>query len=168
MIFYPKAYFESVKDITIDFLNENNIKAIILDVDNTVLDYSKNIPDGIDTWCQDLKEKGIKFCIVSNTNKVEKVKKVANALDIPYFYFARKPGKSGLKKGMKLLEEKAENIAAIGDQIFTDVWGANRCKMYSILVKPIDEKDILVTKIKRPFENVVKKKYFKSLKNNKK
>lgn len=163
MLFYPKIYFEHVKDITIEFLRENSINALILDVDNTILDYEKNIPDGIKQWCDNLKKQGIKFCIVSNTNKVEKVKKAAKELDIPYFYFARKPSKIGLKKGMRLLEEKPENIAAVGDQIFTDVLGANRCKMYSILVKPLSEKDIVITKIKRPFENIIKNRYFKSL-----
>lgn len=161
MFFYPKAYFESVKDISIDFLNKNNIKALILDVDNTILDFDKNIPEGIKEWCDDLKNKGIKFCIVSNTNKVDKVKKAAGCLQIPYFYFARKPSKAGLKKAVKLLEEKPENIAAVGDQIFTDVIGANRCKMFAILVKPISDKDILATRIKRPIENVVIKRYLK-------
>ena len=64
------------------------------------------------------------------------------------------------------MEEKPQNIAAVGDQIFTDVIGANRCKMYSILVKPISEKDIFITKIKRPLENLVIKRYVKKYKNN--
>ena len=63
MILYPNEYFNSVKDITIDFLKENNIKALILDVDNTILDFDKKIPEGIETWCKDLKKQGIKFCI---------------------------------------------------------------------------------------------------------
>ena len=163
MILYPKTYFESVKEITINFLNINNIKALILDVDNTILDFDKNIPEGIDKWCEDLKKQGIKFCILSNSNHKEKVQMVAKKLDIPYFYFGTKPLKRGFKKVVKLLEEKEENIAAVGDQIFTDVIGANRCKIFSILVKPIGEKDILVTKIKRPIENFIIKKYRKTL-----
>lgn len=166
MFFYPKAYFESVKDISIDFLNKNNIKAIILDVDNTIIDYDKNMPEEIKKWCEDLKQKGIKFCIVSNTNKIEKVKKAAGTLDIPYFYFAKKPTKGGLKKGIKLLEEKPENIAAVGDQVFTDVVGANRCKLYPILVKPVDTRDIFTTKLKRPFEKIFIKRYLKKYNKN--
>lgn len=162
MIIYPKAYLDSVKEISIDLLKENNIKALILDVDNTILDFDKNIPEGIDTWCEDLKEKGIKFCILSNSNKEEKVKMVSEKLNIPYFYFGLKPFKKGFKKAIKLLDEKNENIAAVGDQIFTDVIGANRCKLYSILVKPIAKKDLLITKIKRPLENLVIKNYKKS------
>ena len=164
MILYPKAYFESVKEINIDFLNKNNIKALILDVDNTILDFDKNILEGIEKWCEDLKKQEIKFCILSNSNHKEKVQMVAEKLGLPYFYFGTKPLKRGFKKAINLLEEKEENIAAVGDQIFTDVIGANRCKMFSILVKPIGEKDILITKIKRPLENYVIKKYQKSIK----
>lgn len=167
MFYYPKAYFDSVKDIKIDFLKKNNIKALILDVDNTILDFDKKIPDGVDKWAEVLKNEGIKLCILSNSNQKEKVKMVAGKLNIPYFYFATKPLKRGFKKAVKLLEEKEENIAAVGDQIFTDVIGANRCKLFSILVKPIGKKDILITKIKRPIENYIIKKYENSIKSSK-
>ena len=161
MFFYPNEYIDSVKDITIDLLKKNSIKAIILDVDNTVLDFDKKIPEGIEEWCKNIKQKGIKLCILSNSNKKEKVKMVAEKLDLPYFYLATKPLKRGFKKAVKLLDEKEENIAAVGDQIFTDVIGANRMKMFSILVKPIAKKDILITKIKRPLENFVINSYIK-------
>lgn len=164
MLFYPNIYLDSVKDVTIDFLNKNNIKALILDVDNTILDFDKNIPEGVEKWCEDLKEQGIKFCILSNSNKKEKVKMVAEKLKLPYFYLGTKPFKRGFKKAINLLEEKEENIAAVGDQIFTDVIGANRCKLFSILVKPIAEKDLIVTKIKRPLENIIINKYLKTIK----
>ena len=72
-----------------------------------------------------------------------------------------KPLKIGFKKAIKKLGVPAENIAAVGDQIFTDVIGANRAHMYSILVKPIDEKDIFLTIMKRPLENYILKKYLK-------
>lgn len=162
MLIYPRTYIESVKEITIEFLKENNIKALILDIDNTILDFDKNIPEGIKEWSEDLKKQGIKFCILSNSNKKEKVKMVAKKLDIPYFYFGTKPLKRGFKKAIKLLQEKNENIAAVGDQIFTDIIGANRCKLYSILVKPIAEKDLLITRIKRPIENIIIKRYLKN------
>ena len=60
-----------------------------------------------------------------------------------------------------MLDLNEENIAAVGDQIFTDVIGANRCKMFSILVKPIEEKDYLITRIKRPIEKMIINKYLK-------
>ncbi len=159
MILFPDAYLKSVKDINIEFLKKNNIKALILDVDNTLIDYYKKMPQGIKEWCEKLKSEDIKFCILSNSNKKKKVSDVAKILDIPYIYFARKPFKSGFKKAAKLLQIDYKNIAAVGDQIFTDILGANKMKMYSILVQPILERDLLVTRIKRPIENYIIKKY---------
>ena len=162
MILYPKAYFESVKEINIDFLNKNNIKALILDVDNTLIDYDKNLIDGAKQWCDNLKRNGIKICILSNTNKIKKVEMVAKILDLEYIYFAHKPNKKGFYKAQELLGLELSEIATVGDQVFTDVFGGNRVGMFTILTKPIDRRDILITKLKRPFEKVVIKKYLKN------
>ena len=116
---------------------------------------------GAKEWCNNLKGQGIKFYILSNTNKKQKVEKVSNELDVPYIMFAKKPFKSGFMKVQKELGIENKQIAAVGDQIFTDVIGANRVKMFSILTKPIDKRDILVTKIKRPLENLIIKSYLK-------
>lgn len=163
MLIYPKFYCNNVREIKLEFLKENNIKGIILDVDNTLVDFYRKFEDGTIEWVQNLKKEGIKFCIVSNTNKVDKVTYVAKTLDVPYFYFAKKPMKKGFLKAQKEMNLKPENIAAVGDQIMTDVIGSNRCKMFSILVKPIAEKDIFITKIKRPIENLIINKYLKKL-----
>lgn len=167
MLIYPNFYCNNVREVTLDVLQKNNIKGIILDVDNTLIDYYKKFEEGTIEWVQSLKEAGIRFCIVSNTNKVEKVKYVAKTLDVPYFYFSKKPLKIGFLKAKKVLELDSENIAAIGDQIMTDVIGANRCKMFSILVKPIAERDILITKLKRPIENKIIERYLKNIKKEK-
>ena len=159
MILYPNLYCKIVTDIQIEFLKENNIKALILDVDNTLIDFERNLLEGIIEWHEKIKENNIKCMILSNSNKVEKVKKVAESIGIPYLYLAAKPLKRGFLKAQKLLDLPAENIGVVGDQIFTDVLGANRCKMIPILVEPIGEKDYLITKIKRPIENFVIKKY---------
>ena len=162
MILYPKEYFSSVKEITIDLLRKNKINALILDVDNTLIDYDKNLDEEIIEWANNLKEQGIKLYILSNSNKKEKVKTVAEKLKIDYNYFAKKPLKTGFKKVQKKLDEKAENIGVVGDQIFTEVLGGNRCKMFTILVDPIAEKDIWITLLKRPLENAIKEKYKKT------
>lgn len=161
MKLYPDAYLENVKEITLEFLEKNKIKGLILDIDNTLIDYDKKLLNGVEKWCEDLKKNGIKLCILSNTNKVKKVEKVAKILDLEYLYFAHKPSKKGFMKAQKLLNLDAKNIASVGDQIFTDVWGAHRVGMYSILTKPIDKRDIIITKIKRPFEKIVINKYLK-------
>lgn len=69
--------------------------------------------------------------------------------------------RSGFLKAKELLNLEEKNIAVVGDQIFTDVIGGNRCKMYTILTKPIDKRDILPTRIKRPLEKLVIKSYLK-------
>lgn len=163
MKIYPKKYFEKVTDITYEFLKENNIQGLILDVDNTLLDFDLNIIDGLKPWYDGMKENGIKCMILSNSNKTQKVKMVANLMKIPFVKFATKPLKRGFKIAQKILEIPNENIAVVGDQIFTDVIGANRSKMFSILVKPIAEKDLLITRFKRPIENLVIKNYLKKV-----
>lgn len=158
---YPKEYFNSVKEISIDILEKNNIKGLILDVDNTLIDFNRKMPKGVENWVQNMKNFGIKFCILSNSNNIEKVGKVAEKLQIPFIHFAKKPLKSGFKKAQKVLGVEESKIAVVGDQIFTDVVGANLSKMFSILVKPIDEKDYLITRIKRPIEKMIIYSYFK-------
>ena len=163
MILYPDAHFNNVREITINFLQKNKINALILDVDNTLIDYDKNLPKETIEWAKELKNNNIKLYILSNTNKKEKVKTVAEKLGIEYMYFAKKPLKSGFKKVQEKLKEPSQNIAVVGDQIFTDIVGGNRCKMFTILVEPIAEKDIWITMVKRPLENAIKKKYHKNM-----
>ncbi len=164
MLLYPDAYLKNIKEITLDFLNRNNIKGLILDIDNTLIDYDKNLLDGTEKWCNNLKQNGIKLMILSNTNKVKKVEKVAKILDLEYIYFAQKPNKKGFLKAQKLLGLEPNKIATVGDQVLTDVWGGNKVGMFTILTKPIDKRDILITRIKRPFENLVIKAYLKQMK----
>ena len=165
MKLYPDMYLKNVKEITLDLLNEKKIKGLILDIDNTLIDYDKNILDGAKEWCEHLKQNNIKICILSNTNKVYKVEKVAKALDLEYLYFAQKPNKKGFLKAQKMLGIiTPEQIAVVGDQVLTDVWGGNKVGMYTILTVPIDKRDILITKIKRPIEKIILKSYLKQMK----
>ena len=163
MKIYPRLYCNNVLEVTPEILKENNIKALILDVDNTLLDFDLKIIDGLEEWGKEIKASGVKCIIVSNSNKETKVKMVADLLNIEYIKFAMKPLKRGFKKAQKRLDVPCENIAAIGDQIFTDVIGANRTKMFSILVKPLAEKDLWMTRFKRPIENLIIKNYLKKI-----
>lgn len=167
MILYPKLYLNSVKEITIELMRKYNLKGLILDVDNTLIDYDKNMPEGIKERIEELKKSGISLCIVSNSNQKDKVETVAKKLDLPYTYFAQKPLKRGFKKAKEMLQLPEEQIGVVGDQILTDVIGANRSHMFPILVKPINEKDIWITKLKRPLENRIIRKYNKIQQNNK-
>lgn len=157
---YPNIYLNKVEEITIQTLIKNKIKLLILDVDNTLIDYYKNLSEEVIKWAKEMKGQGIKLYILSNTNNEEKVKKVAQKLDIKYKHFAMKPLKRGFKYIQKETNIKPENIAVVGDQIFTDVLGGNRSKMFTILVDPIDsKKDYWYTAWKRPIENKIKNNY---------
>ena len=138
MKIYPKAYFGKVEEITIEFLKKNKLKALILDVDNTLIDKQRNM--------------------------TEKVEEISQKLKVPYHKIAMKPLKKGFKKALKELNEKAENTAIVGDQIFTDIIGGNRCNIYTILVDPIKEKEFWYTAWKRPIENKIKSKLDKIVK----
>ena len=157
-ILYPNAYLKNVQQITMEFLTKNNIKALILDVDNTLIDYYKNLSDGVIEWAKELQEQGFKMYILSNTNQKEKVQTVAEKLNVPYMNFARKPSKQGFLKIQKELKINTENIGVVGDQIFTDVIGGNRSKMFTILVDPVTPKDYWYTAWKRPVEDRIKRK----------
>ena len=163
MILYPNKLVNSVSEITVELLQENKINALILDVDNTLINMEQQLPDEVKKWVKKMKKNNIKLHILSNTNDKEKVGKVSTALDIPYMNLAKKPFKKGFLKVQEILQEKPENIAAVGDQIFTDVIGGNRCKMFTILVEPIQKKEYWYTRWKRPIEDLIKNKYKKSI-----
>ena len=120
---YPNLYLKKVEDITIEMLMKNKIKLLILDVDNTLIDYYKNLSEEVIKWAKEMRGQGIKLYILSNTNNKEKVEKVAQKLEIRYEHFAMKPLKKGFKKIEKETNIKPENIAVVGDQIFTDIIG---------------------------------------------
>ena len=72
MNLYPDLYVNNIKEITVEILNKNHIKGLILDVDNTLIDYDKVLLEGTKQWCENLKQNDIKICILSNTNKIKK------------------------------------------------------------------------------------------------
>ncbi len=106
MNIYPDFYLDSVLEITPEFCDKNNIKGLILDIDNTLIDIDKKMLDGAVAWHQAIVSSGVKTIIVSNTNKIEKVSKVANDLGIEYISFARKPSKKGFLRAKEKLRFK--------------------------------------------------------------
>ena len=110
MSLYPDFYLENVLKITPEFCGKNGIKGLILDIDNTLIDIDKKMLDGAIDWHKSIIDSGIKTIILSNTNKVEKVEKVANDLGIDYINFAKKPLKRGfIKAKNKLRIERRRN-----------------------------------------------------------
>ena len=156
MLLTPNMQVRKITDITIEMLRENNIKGMILDVDNTLIDLNRVPLEGIKEWMDNMKNEGIKFCIASNSLKKDKIEKVAKMLDIPYVHFSAKPTKIGLKKAKQILGiENSKNIAEVGDQLFTDVLGTNRMKMFSILTEPLCEEKVKINNLKRKLEKRV-------------
>lgn len=156
MLLTPNMQVRKITDITIEMLKENNIKGMILDVDNTLIDLDRVPLEGIKEWIDNMKKEGIKFCIASNSLKKDKIEKVAKVLDIPYVHFSAKPTKLGLKKAKQILGiEESKNIAEVGDQLFTDVLGTNRMKMFSILTEPLCEEKVKINNLKRKLEKRV-------------
>ncbi|MCI8396199.1 MAG: HAD-IA family hydrolase [Clostridia bacterium] len=122
---------------------------------------TKKCSRGTKEWCNKLKEQDIKFYILSNTNKKEKVEKVAKELEIPYIMFAKKPFKKGFTKIKNQLGLKAEEIAVCGDQIFTDVVGANRSRNVCNTFKTTRQKRHFNDKNKKTIRRNDNKKIYK-------
>ncbi|MBO5142489.1 MAG: YqeG family HAD IIIA-type phosphatase [Clostridia bacterium] len=157
----PDLIYKGVQYIELDELKKRGIEGILLDIDNTLIDYRKEVSEEIANWVKDAKKQGFKMCILSNSNKLEKITKVAKKVEMEYISFAKKPSKSGFLKAAKLLNIENNKIAMVGDQVFTDVLGANKVNMLSIYVEPINKKEYWYTKWKRPIEALILK-YFES------
>lgn len=151
----PDLIYKGVPFIAYEDLKEKGVEGILLDIDNTLIDYTKNLSQEMIDWVYNAKKEGFKVCILSNSNKMEKIIPVAEVLGIKYVSFAKKPAKSGYLKAGKLLNVDVEKLAMVGDQVFTDVLGANRVGMTSVYVEPINKKEFWYTKWKRPIEALI-------------
>jgi HAD superfamily phosphatase (TIGR01668 family) len=158
--FFPQKYYKSVYDISIKQLHDKNIKGIIFDIDNTLAPFDIKYPDqNIKDFFIMLQKEGFKVSLVSN-NKGNRVEVFNSQLNFPAVSRAGKPRLKGLIKAMKLMGTDRSTTAFVGDQLFTDVWAGNRMGVYSILVKPISERDEWSVKLKRGLEKMVLKVYF--------
>lgn len=156
-LFKPTFRAKKVTDITEKFLIKNNFCGIILDIDDTLTPHEcPTAKPEIITWINGLKEVNIKIILVSNNFK-ERVRKFAEQLDVPYISTGLKPLPFGMKKAIKKLKLLPNNLLVIGDQIFTDVVGANFLNIKSVLVDPISPSKTLVLKLKRFFEKPILK-----------
>lgn len=150
--YYPDFYFNKVEDIPIQLLIDNNIKGIILDMDNTLINsFNKCSPFSI-TWLISLKSNGITPIILSNSLLKKRVKKIANVFDVRYIFNAKKPNSDCFENALKILNLSKENVAIIGDQIFTDIRGGRQFGIKTFLVKPLSLIEIPPILIKRFFE----------------
>jgi uncharacterized protein len=138
--------------ITPEFLAGASIKALIIDIDNTLVPWRGEEPDeATKDWISGLKAAGIKMALVSNAGG-PRAARMGETLDLPAIAPAKKPMKYGFKKALLTLGERPENTAEVGDQIFTDVLGAARCGIKTILVEPFGGQEFAATKIMRYLE----------------
>lgn len=163
-LLYPDIYVKSILDISIHMLEQLDIKAFIMDLDNTLTEWNSNeISDDILDWFVRMKAEGYKACILSN-NGEQRVITVAQKLGIPYIYRAHKPSRRAFYRAVELMQVHKAQTAVVGDQIFTDVLGGNRAGLFTILVSPIARREFAGTKISRVLEFFVLRKLKKKLK----
>lgn len=160
MLFRPTKAYKSILSITPQTLTEMGVKAVILDVDNTLTTHNNPKPiDGIDEWLNDVKSSGIKLIIVSN-NHPPRVAPFAERLGLDYVPEGAKPLPKGMREAMKRMGVKRKETCAIGDQIFTDILGANLSGIKSIFVQPIEFETSFWFKVKRTIETPFRPKKF--------
>ncbi|MCI7795504.1 MAG: YqeG family HAD IIIA-type phosphatase [Lachnospiraceae bacterium] len=152
--FYPDEYVDSAYGIPYETLYSMGYRGIIFDVDNTLVPHGAPADRPAVELFEKLRELGFSTCILSN-NREPRVAPFANRVKSPYIYKGGKPSVKGYRLAMEVMKTETSNTLFIGDQLFTDVWGARRTGLYSILVKPIDPKEEIQIVMKRYLEAVV-------------
>ncbi|MDE5859001.1 MAG: YqeG family HAD IIIA-type phosphatase [Oscillospiraceae bacterium] len=159
-LFKPTFALRSILEITPASLEVHGIKALVLDLDNTLTTHNNPTPaDGVLDWIADMKKHGVKLLIVSNNN-AERVTPFAKTLGLHFVPNGAKPLPMGFLRAVKELGYSKKNICAVGDQIFTDILGANLAGIRSIFVYPIEPETSVPFKIKRAIEKPLLPKRF--------
>ncbi|NLZ52777.1 MAG: YqeG family HAD IIIA-type phosphatase [Thermoanaerobacteraceae bacterium] len=151
-LFCPDLYIENIYKLDLQQIKKKSIKGILIDLDNTLLPWdSMLIEEKLKNWTKHCINEGFSLCIISN-NKYNRIKYCSEHLEIPAVFGSFKPCKSAFKKGMDILGTQPEQTAVLGDQIFTDIFGAKRMGLYAILVKPISNRELYWTRMMRILE----------------
>lgn len=153
---YPKHFVASIYDIDLEMLKRNGVKAILTDLDNTLVAWNiADAPDELVAWLDMVNNQyGFDVIIVSNNNG-GRVKKFADPLGLHYIAPARKPLPIGFKRALTEFGYHAKEVVFLGDQLFTDVLGANSVGIEVIHVQPVVKTDGVVTKFNRLMERVI-------------
>lgn len=158
--FLPRIMVKDVTALTEEQLQSWDIKLLMLDFDNTVVPYTTNVPTKqVYEWMENLKKSNIHLCVVSNSNK-DRVKNFCRKYHIDCVWHARKPFSTGILECVNRYQIPVSECALVGDQIFTDVLGANCCGVKSILVPAIDNHNFWLKArhvLELPFIYVAKK-----------
>ena len=152
--FYPDAEAESAYGIDYSHLYKTGYRGIIFDIDNTLVPHGAPADDRAVRFFEELRENGFETLLLSN-NKEPRVKSFAEKVGAKYIYKAGRPGGAGYEKAMELMKTGPENTLFVGDQLFTDVWGAKKTGIRNFLVKPIHPKEEIQIVLKRRLERIV-------------
>ncbi|MCI9585110.1 MAG: YqeG family HAD IIIA-type phosphatase [Bacilli bacterium] len=157
----PDMYAKDVYSIDYDYLKDNGYDNLIFDIDNTILPVNDMVvPLELIDFFGDLKNNGFNICIVSN-NGQERVLPVAEKLDVSCLFMAGKPKKSAFDKALMVMNSKTGDTVMIGDQMLSDIKGANQYFLYSILVDPVSDYYDFKTGTSRVLQNIMIKKLSK-------
>lgn len=161
--FYPDNEVESAYDIDYEGLYEKGYRGIIFDIDNTLVPHGAKADERAIALFERLHNIGYNTMLLSN-NKEPRVKMFNDDVNSNYIFKANKPALSGYEKAMEIMKTVPKNTIFVGDQLFTDVWGAKKAGIITFLVKPIHPKEEIQIVLKRKLEKIVLYFYHKSLK----
>lgn len=160
-LFAPTAIFRRVTCITPEYLHEHDIRALILDVDNTLTAHgSQELPCDVAAWLQQMRTEGIRLVIASN-NMPKRVAPFAKRVGLDYLAFCCKPSPLGLCRARRAMDVPRSAVALVGDQIFTDSLGANLYGIPMLLVQPMQQDNQLTIRLKRMLEKPILARYDK-------
>lgn len=152
--FYPTVYYPSIYTVDFSQVYNKGIKGLVIDIDNTLVEHDAPVNDKAIELFKKFHSIGFKTCLISN-NSEKRVKPFAQAVESHYIFNAHKPSKESYENAIKLLELKKSEVMFIGDQLFTDIFGANNVGIKSLLVTPINIDPHFYIKLKRFGEKIV-------------
>lgn len=148
---FPTYGCRSTYNIPFERLCAEGVSGVIFDIDNTLVEHNAPADERSKALFERLRSAGMRTCIISN-NKKPRVSSFADAVGSPYIYDAGKPGSRGYLAAVRAMGIDPKNAVFVGDQIFTDILGANMAGIKNILVDPIGGEIKLSIKLKRIFE----------------
>lgn len=153
-VFYPDWDVDSAYEIDYPALYSRGYRGIIFDIDNTLVPHGAPADEKAVSLIKLLKENGFLVMLLSN-NKEPRVKSFNDSVGAKYIFKAGKPGREGYLRAMREMGTTPQNTVFIGDQLFTDVWGAKKAGILTFLVKPIHPKEEIQIVLKRILERIV-------------
>lgn len=152
--FYPDRYRRSAYEIDYESYYAKGYRGIIFDIDNTLVEHGAPADERSMALINRLKKIGFGIMLLSN-NKEPRVKMFNDAVHVSYIFKAGKPARRGYEEAMQKLGTDVNTTLFVGDQLFTDVWGARNAGIFSILTQPIDKKEEIQIVLKRYLERIV-------------